>query len=79
MMALHVKEGHVSRAIAKMTAQVLLSRSDNLSLKNVVVTDIWGKSILRRLGFMRRAATTSKVEVPIGEKKGRLTISLQNS
>ena len=69
MMALHIKGGHASRAIARTTAHVLLSRSDDLSLRYVVVTDMLGKSVLQRLGFRRRTATTSKVEVPASAKK----------
>ena len=48
---------------------VLLSRTDNKSVKNVVVTTTWGESLLQRIGFRRQAATTSKVEIPDSAKK----------
>ena len=35
----------------------------------MVVTTTWGKSLLQRIGFQRRAATTSKVEIPDSAKK----------
>ena len=67
--ALFMKGGHISCRIAVSTALVLLSRSDDESLKNVVVTESWGRSFLSRIGFRRRAATTSKVEIPESTKK----------
>ena len=68
MVLLYKKGGHVSRSIAATTAMVLLSRTDDQSVKTVVVTT-WGKSLLQRIGFRRRAATTSKVEIPDSAKK----------
>ena len=47
----------------------LLSRTGDESVKNVVVTTTWGKSMLQRIGFRRRAATTSKVEIRDSTKK----------
>ena len=64
MVSLYTKGGHVSRSITATTAKVLLSRSDDESLKNVVVANSWRRSLLQRIGFRRRAATTAKVEVP---------------
>ena len=69
MVSLYKKGGCVSHSIAATTAIVLLSRSDDESVKNVVVTTTWGKSLLQRIGFQRRAATTSKVEIPDSAKK----------
>ena len=63
------KKGHVSRSIAATTAMVLLSRTDDKSVKNVVVTTTWGKSLLQGIGFQRRAATTSKVEFRTMQRK----------
>ena len=47
----------------------LLSRSEDLSLKNIKTTPTWGRSILQRLGFRRRVATTGKVKFPEGARK----------
>ena len=66
------KKGHVSRSIAATTAMVLLSRTDDKSVKNVVVTTTWGKSLLQGIGFRRRAATTSKVEFRTMQRKKQI-------
>ena len=63
------KGGHISYGIASTTANVLLSRSEDLSLKNIKTTPMWGRSILQRLGFLRRVATTGKGEVTEGARK----------
>ena len=51
MVSLYKKGGHVSRSIAAKTAMVLLSRTNDESVKNVVVMTTWGKSLLQRIGF----------------------------
>ena len=68
-MALFNKGGHISYGIASTTANVLLSRSEDLPPKNIKKTPMWERSILQRLGFRRRVATTGKVEVPEGARK----------
>ena len=68
-MALFKKDGHISYGIASTTANVLLSRRKDLSLKNIKTTPMWGRSILQRLGFRTWVATTWKVEVPEGARK----------
>ena len=69
LMALFKKDGHISYGIGSTTANVLLSRSEDLSLKNIKATPMWGRSILQRLGFRSRVVTTGKVEVPEGARK----------
>ena len=69
LMALFKKGGHISCGTASTTAIVLLSRSEDLPLKNIKTTSMWGRSILQRLGFRRRVATTEKVGVPEGARK----------
>ena len=68
-MVLFKKGGHISYGIASTTANALLSRSEDLSLKNIKAIPMWGRSILQRLGFRRRVAATGKVEVPEGVRK----------
>ena len=46
---------------------VLLSRSEDLFLKNIKATPMWTPSILQR--FRRRIETTGKVEVLEGARK----------
>ena len=75
LMALFKKGGHISYEIASTTANVLLSRSEDLSLKNIKTTAMWGRSILQRLGFRRQVVTTGKVEVP---KEARKEAGLQH-
>ena len=69
MVWLYRKGGHVSRSTTATTAMALLSRTGDESVKNVVVTTTWGKSMLQKIGFKRRAATNSKVEIPDSAKK----------
>ena len=51
LMPLFKKGGHISYGIASTTANILLSRSEDLSLKNIKTIPMWGYSILQRLGF----------------------------
>ena len=51
IVSLYKKGDHVSRSIAVITAMVLLSRTDDESVKNVVVTTTWEKVCYRELGF----------------------------
>ena len=53
LMALFKKGGHISYGIASTTADVLLSRSEDLFLKNIKTTLMWGHGIAQRLGFWR--------------------------
>ena len=69
VVSLYKKGGHVSRSIAATTTMILLSRTNDESVKKVVVMTAWGKILLQRTGFRRRAATTSKVEIPDSAKK----------
>ena len=48
-MTLFKKGGRISYGTASTTANVLLSRSENLSLKNIATTSMWGRSILQNL------------------------------
>ena len=48
---------------------VVLSRSEDLSLKNIKTAPMWGRSILQRLGCWRKVATTGRVEVPEEARK----------
>ena len=67
LMALHLKGGHISYDIAATTANVMLEKGEDNSLKNLNITAInWGRSFLRRMGFRRRVVTTGKVRVPEG-------------
>ena len=64
ILVLYQKGGHVSRSTAVITSTVLLEQSIDRSLKGIIVSEAWPKSLLRRMGFRRRAATTGKIEIP---------------
>ena len=46
VVSLYKKGGHVSRSIAATIAMILLSRTNDESVKKVVVMTAWGKSLL---------------------------------
>ena len=69
LMTLFKKDGYISYGIASTTANVLFNRSEDLSAKTIKATAIWGRIILQRLGFLKRVATTRKVEIPEGTRK----------
>ena len=69
MVSIYKKGGHVRCSIAATTAMISLSRTNSESVKNVVVTSTWGRSLLQKIWFRRRAATTVKVEMTESAKK----------
>ena len=69
IVSLYKKGGHVTSSVAATTAMVLLSRTDGKSVKNVVATSTWGRCLLQKIAFWRRAATTDKVKIPESTKK----------
>ena len=68
--ALRKKGGVVNAVVARSVAKALVKSSGK---KDLEVLDLdgrwWIQSLFRRMGFVRRAATTSKVEIPEGAKK----------
>ena len=61
--------GLVSRAIAIATAKALIKRNPQFNLDHVVFGNSWAKSLFFRMGYIRRAKTTSKVEIPEAVQK----------
>ena len=59
--------GVISRNIAVSVATVLLERDEPLG--KIKITETWAKSLLKRMGFVRRAKTSSTVEIPEGARK----------
>ena len=59
--------GVVSRSIAVSVATVLLERDEFLG--EIKITETRAKSLLKRTGFVRRAKTSSTVEIPKGARK----------
>ena len=60
--------GLISRAIAVSTAKALIQRDPNYC-NNLEITESWAQSLFRRMGFVRRIKTSSKVEIPEGARK----------
>lgn len=69
IVSLYKKGGHVTSSVAATTGMVLLSRTDGKSVKNVVATSTWGRCLLQKIAFWRRAETTDKVKIPESTKK----------
>ena len=70
LLAVRQKSGAVNAVIARSVAKVLVKRSGK---KELEVIDLdsrwWTQSSFRWMHFVRRTATTSKVEIPEGAKK----------
>ena len=59
------KGGVVNTVVAIATAKALIEKSDQQHLKNLdLERSSWAKSLFQRMGFVRRAKTTSKPEKP---------------
>ena len=56
--------GLVSRSLAIETAKALIKRNPQFNLDHVVFGNSWTKSLIFRMGYVRRAKTTSKVQIP---------------
>ena len=51
ILALYQKGSHVSRSTAVITVTVLLEQRTDRSLKGIIVSEAWAKSLLHRMGF----------------------------
>ena len=70
LLSLRKKDGVVNEAVARSVTKTLVKRSGKLELMSVNVDGKWWiQSLFRHMGFVRRAATTSKVEIPDNAKK----------
>ena len=59
--------GVISRSIAISVAKVLLERDE--SFGKIKITETLAKSLLKRMGYVRRAKTSSTVDIPDGARK----------
>ena len=59
----------VSRSIAIATANTLIKRNPQFNLDHVVFGNSWATSLFFRMGYVRRAKTTSKVQIPKAVQK----------
>ena len=67
--ATRYKGGVVNSTVAIATATALANRYPLLEKDNITLGRSWAQSIFRRMGFVRRRATTGKVEIPQGAQK----------
>ena len=59
----------ISRNIAVSAAKVIMKRYPRLIGSDDIESSHWAQSLFRRMGFRRRQATTSKLEIPEGALK----------
>ena len=64
IVSLRNRGGRISRTIAIAAAKAFASRSNDPSLRNMVIGETWAQSLFRRMGYKRRFGTTSKVSIP---------------
>ena len=60
----------MNTVVAIATAKALIERSKDEHLKLIDLESCyWAKSLFRRMGFVKRASTTSRPEIPYGARK----------
>ena len=67
--AIRHRGGLVSRSLAIATAKALIKRNPQFNLDHVVFGNSWAKSLFFRMGYVRRAKTTFKVQIPEAVQK----------
>lgn len=68
--AVRSRGGVISKAVAIATAEALIQRHPECNLDHLNIEDSsWTKSLFKRMGFVRRQATTGKVEISESLKK----------
>ena len=70
LIALRKKGGVVNTVVANATAKALISKSDNEYLQLIDLdSSSWAKSLFKRMGFVKRACTTSRPDIPASARK----------
>ena len=70
LIALRKKGGVVNTVVANATAKALISKSDDEHLRVIDLdSSSWAKSLFQRMGFVKRACTTSRPDIPAGARK----------
>ena len=67
--AVSSRGGLVTRTLANAAAKTLMARYPNLVGNIDVASSSWAKSLFKRMGFVRRMKTSSKVSIPDGARK----------
>ena len=69
MIALRHRGGVVNSTIAIAAAKGLIQSSSDPDLKRIKINTTWAQNLLRRMGFVRRMATTAKIPIPDKARK----------
>ena len=69
LVALRHRGGVVNTTIAIAIAKGLIRSSSDPELKSIKINATWAQSLFRRMGFVRRMATTAKVPIPEKPRK----------
>ena len=70
LIALRKKGGVVNTVVANATAKALISKSDDEHLRLIDLdSSSRAKSLFKRMGFVKRARTTSRPDIPAGARK----------
>ena len=70
LVALRSKGGVVNTVVAVAVAKALIEKSSDESLKAIDLDNSsWAKSLFVRMGFVKRACTTARPEIPEGAQK----------
>ena len=70
LFAIKKKGGVVNTVVVIATAKALIEKSDEEYLSNIdFVKSSWAKSLFRCMGFVKRAATTTRPEITEGARK----------
>ena len=69
LIALRHRGGVVNSTIAIAAVKGLIQSSSDPDLKRIKINTSWAQSLFRRMGFVRRMATTAKVPIPDKARK----------
>ena len=69
LVALRHRGGVVNSTIAIATAKGIIRNSPNPESKKLIINTSWAQSLFRRMGFVRRMATTAKIPIPDKARK----------
>ena len=64
MQAARPRRGVISKAVVEATAKALIKHYPEYNMEHLNIEDSsWSKSLFKRMGYVRRLATTGKVEI----------------
>ena len=78
MITLRRRGGVVNRTIAVAAVKGLIQSSSDPDLKRIKINTSWAQSLFRRMGFVRRMATTAKIPIPDKARKEIQLVFMHN-